>query len=109
MEILTSKITSDLEKIEKAYITGMLSLLDTILDKPIEEILNELFIDEEIKDAILNKKGVLGYILSAIINLEKDDLDKSKEFLDKTGLAIEDLLSAELEAITFYENFMESQ
>ncbi len=109
MEILTSKISSDINKIEKSYITGMLSLLDAILHQPIEHILENLYIDDEIKRAILENKGNLGSILGAVISLEKDQIDTGKEYLKNVNLGIEDLLSAELEAITFYENFMETQ
>ncbi len=109
MEVLMSKITSDINKIEKSYITGMLSLLDAILHRPIEQILESLYIDEEIKEAILENKGNLGYILGAITSLEKDQIDTAKDYLKNVNLGIEDLLSAELEAITFYENFMETQ
>jgi len=108
MEILVTKITSDIEKIEKAYLTGMLSLIDVALSKPIDKILDELYIDEEIKKAIVHYSGMLGEILCSIVELEKDNIDEARKHLAKVNLGLEDLLSAELEAITFYENFMES-
>ncbi|MBK3332559.1 EAL domain-containing protein [Persephonella atlantica] len=109
MEILTSKITSNINKIEKSYIVGMLSLLDAVLHRPIEDILEGLYLDNEIKQAILENKGDLGNILGSIVSLEKDQIDTAKDYLKNVNLGIEDLLSAELEAITFYENFMETQ
>ncbi|SNZ08914.1 EAL and modified HD-GYP domain-containing signal transduction protein [Persephonella hydrogeniphila] len=109
MEILMAKITTDIDMIEKGYITGMLSLIATVLYRPIEEILGELYIDEDIKKAILNGEGKLGKVLTAIISLEKDDIDKARSSLEQLNLGLEDLLEAELEAITYYENFMESQ
>ncbi len=108
MEILVSKITSDIDMIEKAYITGMISLIGSVLYRPLEEILNQLYIDEEIKKAVLKNEGVLGGLLSSIIDLEKDNIEEARKKLEPVKLGLEDLLSAELEAITYYENFMES-
>ncbi len=108
MEILVSKITSNIDLIEKAYITGMISLIGSVLYKPLEEILNELYIDEEIKKAVLQNEGVLGSLLASIIDLEKDNIEEARKKLESVRLGLEDLLSAELEAITYYENFMES-
>ena len=109
MEILISKISSDITFMDKAYITGMLSLIDVILNKPMEEIVEELYIEDDIKLALTKYEGTLGHLLKAIESIEKDNLNEAVEHLNKTGLAIEDLLSAELEAITYYENFMENQ
>jgi len=108
MEILVSKITSNIDLIEKAYITGMISLIGSVLYRPLEEILNELYIDEEIKKAVLQNEGVLGSLLASIIDLEKDNIEEARKKLESVRLGLEDLLSAELEAITYYENFMES-
>ncbi|WP_457634832.1 EAL and HDOD domain-containing protein [Persephonella sp.] len=108
MEILVSKITSNIDLIEKSYITGMISLIGSVLYRPLEEILNELYIDEEIKKAVLQNEGVLGSLLASIIDLEKDNIEEARKKLEPVRLGLEDLLSAELEAITYYENFMES-
>ncbi|WP_293444896.1 EAL domain-containing protein [Persephonella sp.] len=108
MEVLVSKITSNIDLIEKAYITGMISLIGSVLYRPLEEILNELYIDEEIKKAVLQNEGILGSLLASIIDLEKDNIEEARKKLEPVRLGLEDLLSAELEAITYYENFMES-
>jgi len=108
MEILASKITSDIDVIEKAYLAGMLSLIHVVLSKPLNEILNELYIDEDIKNAIIHRKGMLGHIIASMEELDRDKIDEARKHLSKVNLGLEELLSAELEAITFYENFMES-
>ncbi|WP_457628119.1 EAL and HDOD domain-containing protein [Persephonella sp.] len=108
MEILASKITSDIDIIEKAYLAGMLSLIHVVLSKPLDEVLNELYIDEDIKKALIEHEGMLGHIIASIEELEMDRIDEARKHLFKVNLGLEELLSAELEAITFYENFMES-
>ncbi|WP_456392357.1 EAL and HDOD domain-containing protein [Persephonella sp.] len=108
MEILASKITSDIDIIEKAYLAGMLSLIHVVLSRPLDEVLSELYIDEDIKKALIEHEGMLGHIIASIEELEMDRIDEARKHLFKVNLGLEELLSAELEAITFYENFMES-
>ncbi|WP_457641766.1 EAL and HDOD domain-containing protein [Persephonella sp.] len=108
LEVLTEKSKAKEDTHEKAFITGMLSLMDIILGKPKDKILSELKIDKEIKDAILNYKGILGAILKAIILLEKNEIKKIKVAINYTGLGIEDILTAEIEGIIFYENLINS-
>ncbi|WP_299014579.1 EAL and HDOD domain-containing protein [uncultured Photobacterium sp.] len=47
----------------QAFLTGLFSLLDSILDQPIEELINLLPLSEEIKQALVNQTGQLGLIL----------------------------------------------
>lgn len=43
----------------KAFLTGMMSLMDAILDEPIESVMNKLPLAKEIKDALVERQGVL--------------------------------------------------
>ena len=45
-----------------AYITGMISTMDAILNLPMEKILEELSVGENIKEALTNESNTLGYI-----------------------------------------------
>ncbi|ROV59532.1 EAL domain-containing protein [Vibrio ponticus] len=46
-----------------AFLTGMFSLLDCLLDRPLEQLLEEIPISTEVKVALLEKRGVLGGLL----------------------------------------------
>jgi len=61
-ELLASNLTIKLEP-GHAFLTGMFSLLDSLLDRPLEQILEEISIDETIKLAIITNKGILGDLL----------------------------------------------
>ncbi|WP_456400653.1 EAL and HDOD domain-containing protein [Persephonella sp.] len=108
LEVLVEKSKAERDTHEKAFITGMLSLMDTVLGKPMEEILSELNLDQEIKDAIIENKGILGAVLKAIILLEKNELKEIRNVIKETGLGVEDVLTAEIEGIIFYENLINS-
>ncbi|MBD1557883.1 HDOD domain-containing protein [Vibrio sp. S9_S30] len=56
-----------------AFLTGMLSLLDSLLDQPMEEILQSIPVDNKVKDALLNQSGVLGDIYSLVKAFERAD------------------------------------
>ena len=53
-----------------AYLTGMLSTMDVILNLPIEKILDELLVGENIKIALTKKSNTLGIIYMLVKNYE---------------------------------------
>jgi EAL and modified HD-GYP domain-containing signal transduction protein len=106
MEIITKKITNDFELFDKSYLVGMLSLIGVAIGKTSKEVLDEINVSDDIKEAILEYKGILGKILKSIISLEHENIDEAKKLIEEVGLSLEDLLKAEIDAITYYENFM---
>lgn len=61
----------------QAFLTGMFSLLDSLLDQPLQEVLNAVPIDEEIKQALINRKGVLGALLAMVVAYEQARWDEA--------------------------------
>lgn len=57
----------------QAFLTGMFSLLDSLLDQPIQELIDNMMIENEIKKALISKEGVLGNLLSLAIAYEQAD------------------------------------
>jgi len=53
-----------------AFTTGLLSALDVLIGMPVEAILAELPVDDEVRAAILGWEGLLGQILSEAIFLQ---------------------------------------
>ncbi len=106
MEVLTKKITKDFDMLDKSYLVGMLSLIGIAVGKNPEEVLEEINVSDDIKEAVLNYKGSLGKILQGIVNLERENIKEAKKIMEELGLSLEDLLKAEIDAIAYYENFM---
>lgn len=50
----------------KAFLTGLMSLMDAILDEPIESVMNKLPLAKEIKDALVGKTGALAQYITLI-------------------------------------------
>jgi EAL and modified HD-GYP domain-containing signal transduction protein len=62
------------EKSDYFFLVGILSSLDSLLDIPLEEALQQLPLAHEVKSAILEKQGVAGEALSCVINYEQWNL-----------------------------------
>ncbi len=56
-----------------AFLTGMMSLIDAILDQSIEMVMEQLPLSSDIKDALIHKKGILADYLSLALAYEQGD------------------------------------
>lgn len=102
MGLLTKKVRRDRDLIEAGFIAGILSMTDVLLHMPIDTIVSELNITEEIALALTERKGVLGRLLLAIEKAEDADLEVAREALRGCGLDLNDLMTAETDAILEY-------
>ena len=59
------------EKSDHFFLIGILSSLDSILDLPLEEALQQLPLADDVVSAILNKQGLAGEALECVINYER--------------------------------------
>ncbi|ARP38642.1 EAL and HDOD domain-containing protein [Vibrio syngnathi] len=74
-ELLVKKMNVKVEP-GQAFLTGMFSLLDSLFDLPLEKVLDSVPIDDEIKQALIQRKGVLGAILAMVIAYEQARWDE---------------------------------
>ncbi|MFA6761234.1 MAG: EAL domain-containing protein [Sulfuricurvum sp.] len=73
MQNLALKLENDKKLAQKAYLTGLLSFFDAIMQLPLDMIKDELFIDEEILDAITTKRNKLGEFLKISRLIERGE------------------------------------
>ncbi|MFL0197645.1 EAL and HDOD domain-containing protein [Clostridium sp. WILCCON 0269] len=89
-----------LEKSSDAFLTGMFSLIDTILERPLKEILEELSISSEIKSALLGEKNnYYSKVLKLIVAYEKEKWDEVTHLQLDFHLKSTDLISSYFESI----------
>jgi len=76
---------------EQFFLVGLFSVLDAILDRPMEQVLSMLSLSTEIQDALLNQQGELGKMLRAVQAFERRDWSEAKgsiqldqEFIERT-------------------------
>ena len=59
---------------DRAFMAGILSLVNALLGMPMQDIVLTMPIDQEIKDALLERTGRLGAMLDLVEVLEEADL-----------------------------------
>lgn len=70
----------------QAFLMGMFSLLDSLLDRPIEQIIEEIPVDENIKQALSDGTGELGQIMALIKAYELAEWDKVTRYCEEFHL-----------------------
>lgn len=95
---------------ERAFMTGILSLLDTLLGIALPEIINQLSLADEVKRALLSRQGNLGRLLALLEKKEKNDIEAVSVILAETGfMRIGELISAELDAVCWANGLNEAR
>ncbi|EKO3476241.1 HDOD domain-containing protein [Vibrio fluvialis] len=84
-----------------AFLTGMFSLLDSLLDQSLESIINEMPVEESVKQALVAESGTLGDILALTKAYEQADWDKVSVFATKLAISDEVLSSCYDEAVSW--------
>jgi len=104
MEILFKQLdgsTVSEERAEAAFMVGILSLLDVLFETPMEEIIANLNLNDDVTQALLYRKGRLGKMLILAEKLEVTDFDAVKVLLGECGVSLDQLLKAQLEAFNW--------
>ncbi len=80
--------------------TGILSLLDALLGMPLPEIISQLNLTDEIKLALLFRKGNLGRLLLLLEQKEGNDIEAVSAMLAELEfMGMSELIIAELDAL----------
>lgn len=82
---------------ERCFIVGLFSVLDALVDMPLEDVLPSLSLAEEINDALLNKQGIAGQALQSVIAFEQGQW----QVFEKNAIAQEQIQPLYLQAITW--------
>ncbi|MBI4938542.1 MAG: HDOD domain-containing protein [Nitrosomonadales bacterium] len=91
---------NDRDYADRAFMTGILSLLGALLCEPLPEILARLSLDEQVEAALLERAGRLGSLLDICETTESGNLPAIQEKLQAhPGLTLNALNAAQLEAL----------
>lgn len=69
-----------------AFLTGLLSLIDAIVDEELESILAKLPLAQEIKDSLLTRKGTMAALIKLVELIEHAEWHKTNIVMEKLGL-----------------------
>jgi EAL and modified HD-GYP domain-containing signal transduction protein len=94
------------DQVEAAFMTGILSLMDTLFDTSLDEILKELHLSDEVAAALLIREGELGTLLALAETLEQANFGEVQELVEKTDIPLAMLLAAQLDAFNWRASVM---
>ena len=101
MELVARQVRQhDFDYADRAFMVGMLSLLDVLMDEPMKDIVARMNLQEEIEAALLQRSGDLGDLLSLCGDIESGDATAvQKRLHSRPGLNADALNGAQLEAL----------
>ena len=91
----------------EAYLVGVLSLMDTLFSMPLEEILNNINISDEVKNALLDDEGTFGDIYKVVRSVEDMNINAIVDFEMRYKLApnkIKNIIMDSIEAVAKFEH-----
>lgn len=107
--IATADRPHDKNHQDRAFTVGILSLLDTLLGIEMTQIVETLSIQQDMCQALVERKGILGKQLALIEANEKGEIRKVLPMLAEQGfLEMNDLTNMELEAYVWASRVSDS-
>lgn len=98
----TQAAAGDIDEVgEAAFMVGIFSLLDTLLNMPMREVLASLPVAPPIAAALDGRHGLLGQLLDAIARADTGDLVAASERLRELGIHAHDHVEAQVAAYTW--------
>ncbi len=98
-----SKLVRRLKKFEitpsDAYIMGMFSTLEYMIDAPMEEILYEIPIVKEVKDALIYQEGTAGKLYQLILHYERAEWSEIKVLAGELGIRTNEMAQIYMECV----------
>ncbi len=70
----------------EVYMMGMFSTLQYMIDAPLEEILEEVPVAQEIKDALIRQEGICGILYELILSYENAEWKNVRILADQLGI-----------------------
>lgn len=71
---------------EHAFLTGLLSLIDALLDEEISSILAKLPLSQDIKDTLIKREGDLAKVIMLLEDIEKAQWDETTTLIEALKL-----------------------
>jgi len=87
------------------FLLGLFSLLDTFLDQPMEEVLEEICLPRDIHEGLTDPDSRLGLLLHAVIAIELENWKDVDSFCQENDLDSEDLMAVYLSSLKWVDEY----
>lgn len=94
------------DKGEELFLMGLFSVLDVILEKPMEEALSMVMVAGEVREALLQGKGKLAPVLDFMVKYEMADWQEVSRQLLLAEIDVDSIYDAYVKALSWYRNLM---
>lgn len=84
---------------ESVFQTGLFSMLNVLMDMPMSKALEGIFLEDEVRDALIERTGGLYDLLELAISLECSDWEKVDELAERLGIAPGTITDEYLDAV----------
>ena len=84
-ELMSSEVNPPLDN-SIAFLTGLLSLIDAIVDEDLQSILAQLPLAQEIKDPLLTRQGVMASLIMLVEFIERAEWSKTTTLMESLNL-----------------------
>lgn len=101
MQLLGRSADQSREAEERAFLVGLMSLVDALLGIPLAAALEKLRVDLELRRAVLAREGQLGRLLALVEELDSRGTSALPELAGEAGVEAGALANAELDAFRF--------
>lgn len=109
MELLVQKSRrgNDGEFADLAFMTGILSLLDALFEAPMEEVIGQLNLADEVRRALVGRDGELGGFLQIAEFLEQNNFPAAAQAMAPLRVSAEAVSAAQLESIRWTNGLLD--
>lgn len=83
---------------DQAFMTGILSLLESIYAIPMDQIADELNLSDEVRQALLDRSGIFGQFLALAEALEQADFVSAATLLGEMSIPYQRVMEAQVKA-----------
>ena len=84
-----------------AFLVGMFSLAEALLDRSMDKFLSDLALSNDITDALRRKPSALTSILEVVIAYEQANWEKSDDYCRRLGLKSQDVMKMYMDAVVW--------
>jgi len=90
------------------FIAGLFSLLDVILQMPLEKAIDEVAAHQDIREALINNEGPVYDVLSLINAYQRADWHTASIIMVRNGVDISELSHAFLDSLYWYRQLLDA-
>ena len=87
-----------------AYMTGLFSVMDAILNCSMEVIIKDLYISDEVKDGLTKEGNIINSILKFSVSYGKGDWEEAMEYAEKLNLDMDKIPEIYLETLKWADD-----